>query len=62
MRGRPLKLMAFVAMTQFSVVAVVVCLIVWAATGAHYFWPQWVILGVVVNVAVTARCLYGRSG
>ena len=57
---RPLKLAAFVTMTQFCALAVIVCLIVWKATDADYFWPKWVILGVVINVAVSARCLYGR--
>lgn len=62
MTGKSLKHWAFVAMAQLSGFAVLVCLVVWAATGAGYFWPGWVILGVVVNIGVAARFLYGRSG
>jgi hypothetical protein len=60
-KGKSLTHMAFVSMAQFYGVAIVICLVVWAATGADYFWPGWVILGVVVKMGVTARFLYGRS-
>lgn len=51
----------FVAMAQFYGVAVVICLVVWAATGAGYFWPQWVLLGVLIKLGISARLVYGRS-
>ena len=51
----------FVLMAQLYGLAIVVCLVVWAATGADYFWPGWVILGVVLKVGIMARLVYGRS-
>jgi hypothetical protein len=29
----------------------VICLIVWAATGADYFWPVWVLMGTGIGLA-----------
>jgi hypothetical protein len=35
---------------------------VWAATGAGYFWPVWVILGWGIGLAFHAWNVYGRRG
>lgn len=62
MTDRTIKHTAFVTMAQFYAVAVLVCIVVWAAVGTDYFWPKWVILGAVLKVGIAARVLYGRSG
>ena len=34
--------------------------VIWAATGAGYFWPIWVIAGWGIGVVVHAWTFYGR--
>ena len=39
-------------------IAIVVCVLVWAVAGAGYFWPGWVILGVVISLVAKTRKLH----
>ncbi|MDX6700298.1 MAG: hypothetical protein QOF26_524 [Baekduia sp.] len=38
-----------------------VCTIIWGTTGAGYFWPQWVWLGIAIPVAVHVIIRHGLS-
>jgi hypothetical protein len=44
------------------VIVNVFLIIVWAASGAGYFWPIWVIGGWGIGLASHAWAVYGRKG
>lgn len=40
----------------------VACVAIWAATGAHYFWPMWVLIGGALRVGTCAWSELGPGG
>jgi len=42
-----------------AAITVLVCVVIWAASGAGYFWPVWVLLGTGI---VTARIAWDELG
>ena len=52
---------AFFGFVQKMAGIVMICLAIWLFTGAGYFWPAWVILGVGVKIGIHARHTFGRS-
>ena len=52
---------AFFGFVEKMAGILVICLAVWLFTGAGYFWPGWVILGVAFKIGLHARHTYGRS-
>jgi Domain of unknown function (DUF1707) len=49
---RPERSLALRERTAAFLTPNVVCIAVWAATGAGYFWPAWVLLGTGIGFAV----------
>jgi hypothetical protein len=39
----------------------VICTLIWAASGAGYFWPVWVLIFPIVFLVTNAWRLYGPS-
>ncbi|MBA3864934.1 MAG: 2TM domain-containing protein [Solirubrobacterales bacterium] len=51
----------FKGMAAGGAFAILVTIVIWALSGAGYFWPVWVILGVAVGVVATGWKVYGPS-
>ena len=62
-RSRPLDTWDVLYRVHVAVWAVLVAffVLIWLFTGAGYFWPGWVILGVGFKIGMHARHTYGRS-
>ena len=52
---------AFVAKARTYGLVVLICLAVWWMGERDTFWPQWVILFVVIRLGLAARRVYGRT-
>ena len=52
---------AFRAHAITYVVVNVILVVIWALTGADYFWPIWVILGWGIGLGANAWDVYGRK-
>jgi hypothetical protein len=52
------RVRAFNQFVSGAGMAVVIVLAVWALTGRGYFWPAWVVLGLVVATAGWARATW----
>jgi hypothetical protein len=50
----------FVAHAQRAGAIVLLCLLIWAMSGAGYFWPGWVLLGLGFKLGIYARSVYER--
>ena len=56
--GGPAKAALIRTVLWFGMISVVL-LVVWAMTGADYFWPIWPILGFLIAVGWQAFAVYG---
>ncbi len=52
---------SFVGHVAVYVVVNTMLVVVWAASGAGYFWPIWPIVGWGVGLALNAWSIYGRK-
>ena len=51
----------FRGMLAGGLLAIVVCVVIWAIGGGGYFWPVWVMLGVAIGLVTSGWRAYGPS-
>lgn len=51
----------FKGMVAGGALAIIVTVVIWALGGGGYFWPIWVMLGVVIALVATGWKAYGPA-